>query len=323
MPSAPDYPNDESDELAEGLAFFNDAADDDDDEPRPRRPILELDGASALPVVVEEPEEEGEIGRIVDLDAAVSASGGLDLSALIGQFDAAQNRSRPTAPNRPAQFEPAKPTAPATAPVYDLASSSPEPVQRPADTAEIARLRELVETERNNVRRGIADLVNYRRKAEHDRERAVHDTMARVVKQFLPIFDDFERSLSATDEARSYEQISEGVHAILRNFEALLAKNGIHAVDSLGQLFDPDVHEAAGADENSDQPEDTVVEELRRGYLIDGRLLRAALVKIARKPSDGPEADAPVEPVEPVQAEAITDENQTAESGAEAAPQSD
>jgi molecular chaperone GrpE len=297
MASSSIYPDNDSDDTGESMAFYNDGgATDDDNE---QLDSSDTDSGHALPVVLDDDEGEEIVSRnAIDLDEVGTAD--IDLSALIGQFEAATQRSRhrkpraqPTSPPRPA-------IEPAAVPVYDLASTSAEPVRSDADAAEIASLREQLEGERNKVRRGMADLVNYRRKAEHDRERAIRDTQERVLKQILPIVDDFERSFSAATETRNFDQLHDGIDAILRNFAAMLDKNGIASIETVGQMFDPDFHEAIAADETSELPEDTIVEELRKGYLIDGRLLRAAVVKVARKPVEpetedetGPSEQAP------------------------------
>jgi len=241
----------------------------------------DADSPHATPAVIDDNDDDDDTGRrqSIDLDAegfgATGSGGAFDRSALFGAVQAAQRQfdRQPTAP---------APAAPAPSPASTFASS-------PDLDAQIKNLRAELEAERNKTRRAAADMVNFRRKSDQDRDRAIRDATERVIKQLLPIIDDFERSLSATVQTQSYEQLSDGVNAILRNFGALLGQHGVEAVESVGKLFDPDVHEAMGLVPSADVPDDTVIEELRKGYTLDGRLLRPAMVRVARYTPDGSE----------------------------------
>ena len=157
-------------------------------------------------------------------------------------------------------------------------------------------LRGELDTERGNLRRAHADRVNALRKAEQERTRAVQDATERVIRQFFPLFDDFERGLITTRESRNYDQLASGVEAILRNTDALLARYGVEPTEALGKMFDPTLHEAIGVVETTEEPEETVMEELRKGYTLGDRLLRAAMVRVARRPAG---ATAPTSSVDP------------------------
>ena len=123
---------------------------------------------------------------------------------------------------------------------------------------------------------------------EREREANERHAAAGLVTRLLPVLDNFERALSSevpTEEGRAFQ---EGVALIFRQLLDELRKQGLAAVDSLGQEFDPTVHEAVAMDADSGLPPNTVVEELRRGYLLHDRLLRAAQVKVSLDP-DGPD----------------------------------
>jgi molecular chaperone GrpE len=99
-----------------------------------------------------------------------------------------------------------------------------------------------------------------------------------VVEQFLPVLDNFELALKSTGSA---QQLRSGVTLIMKQMEEILEKMQVRAIPAVGESFDPRVHEALGAVERDDVPDQHVAEEIRRGYKIRERLLRPALVRVA------------------------------------------
>jgi molecular chaperone GrpE len=99
-----------------------------------------------------------------------------------------------------------------------------------------------------------------------------------VVEQFLPVLDNFELALKSTGSA---QQLRSGVSLIMKQMEEALQKMQVTAIPTVGESFDPRVHEALGAVERDDIPDQHVAEEIRRGYKIRERLLRPALVRVA------------------------------------------
>lgn len=132
--------------------------------------------------------------------------------------------------------------------------------------------------------RALADLDNYRRRARQREEEVRQYANQELLAGLLPILDDFERALTAAEEAHSFESLRDGVSLILRQMQDFLSKNGVTPVDAVGQVFDPSVHEAVLQFPASEEhPAGTVVQEIRKGYKLNGRLLRAALVAVAKE----------------------------------------
>ncbi|HXV75051.1 MAG TPA: nucleotide exchange factor GrpE [Candidatus Polarisedimenticolaceae bacterium] len=131
-----------------------------------------------------------------------------------------------------------------------------------------------------------ADFENLRKRM--DRERVAHERHAgaQLVARLLPVLDNFERALSNAREAQTDPRFSEGVAMIFRQLLDELRKEGLVAVDTVGEPFDPAVHEAVATTEHEQLPPNTVVEELQRGYLLHDRLLRPALVKVTVDPAN-------------------------------------
>lgn len=113
---------------------------------------------------------------------------------------------------------------------------------------------------------------------EHERRAA-----ERLLAELLGIVDDFERALAAAGEDPGHFRT--GVEMIYRHLVDLLKAHGVEPIRAVGEPFDPAQHEAVAHCETADHPEATVVEELRKGYLMHGRVLRPASVKVAVKPT--------------------------------------
>jgi molecular chaperone GrpE len=126
-----------------------------------------------------------------------------------------------------------------------------------------------------------AEFENARKRAERERAEQRDFVTAGTVEQFLPVVDNFELALKSTGTEK---QLRSGVSLIVKQMEEILEKMQVKAVPTVGELFDPRVHEALGTVERDDIPDQHVAEEVRRGYKIRERLLRPALVRVAHNP---------------------------------------
>ena len=134
---------------------------------------------------------------------------------------------------------------------------------------------------RDRLLRKTAEFDNYRKRIERERRAEAAAAVVELLESLLPIVDDFERALAmAADDAP--EAYRAGIELIHRQLLDLLAQNRVSAIDALGADFDPRVHEAVVTEQTSDRRDGEVMEELRRGYRIGDRLLRPAMVKVAR-----------------------------------------
>jgi molecular chaperone GrpE len=123
-----------------------------------------------------------------------------------------------------------------------------------------------------------AEFENARKRAERERAEFREFVTGQVVEQFLPVLDNFELALKAKG---SEKQLRSGVELIVKQMEEVLQKMQVSVIPTVGEAFDPRIHEAMGAVECDDLPDQHVAEEVRRGYRIRERLLRPALVKVA------------------------------------------
>jgi molecular chaperone GrpE len=164
-----------------------------------------------------------------------------------------------------------------------------EEVARPAaDTAapvgaEMERLASEASAMRDLAQRKQAEFENYRKRMERERADFVRHAGFDIVKEVLPVLDNLERALRAAEPGPE-GQFRAGVEIIHRQLQDILARLGLTEVESLGKPFDPHVHQAVSHVATDAQPEDTVVEVLQKGYLFKDRLLRPAMVSVARAP---------------------------------------
>jgi molecular chaperone GrpE len=133
--------------------------------------------------------------------------------------------------------------------------------------------------------RGQAEFENYRKRVERERGELYQRGRDDVLLQFLPVVDNFERALSSLETSDGdAESMRHGVELIHKQFKDLLSKFGLEAVEAVGQVFDPHVHEAVTTEATDKHEENTVIEEFQRGYRIGDRLLRPSKVKVASTP---------------------------------------
>ncbi len=138
---------------------------------------------------------------------------------------------------------------------------------------------------RERLLRLSADFDNYRRRVEREREAHERQAAAGLISRLLPVLDNFERAL-AREPGQANDRLFEGVALIFRQLLEELRQEGLVAVDSVGEPFDPALHEAVATTVEQALPPNVVVEELQRGYRLHSRLLRPALVRVTVGPSD-------------------------------------
>jgi molecular chaperone GrpE len=129
--------------------------------------------------------------------------------------------------------------------------------------------------------RKTAEFDNYRRRVERERREQADQAVVDLLQDLLLVVDDFDRALTveAGEDAAAYRKGVELIHAKLQD---LLRKRGITPIEAIGRDFDPNVHQAVSHESSPDHREGEVIGELRRGYMIGDRLLRPAMVKVAK-----------------------------------------
>ena len=129
-----------------------------------------------------------------------------------------------------------------------------------------------------------AEFDNYKKRALKDKDEFLKFAQAGLLKEFLVVADNLERAVaSVAGSDGTMGTLKQGVELTLRQFQSILEKHGITKIKTKGEKFDPRAHEVMMQEETDQFPEETVIEELQSGYKLHDRILRPALVKIAKK----------------------------------------
>ena len=129
----------------------------------------------------------------------------------------------------------------------------------------------------------VADFDNYRKQMERQLASKAESIKAELLLKFLGIRDDHLRALSVAKQANSEPVVIEGLEAILKNFDSMLASEGVREIETVGTPFDPNVHDAIAHSERDELDENIVTTEIRKGYMLDTKVLRPSLVEISKK----------------------------------------
>jgi molecular chaperone GrpE len=184
----------------------------------------------------------------------------------------------PEPPATPADESKAQSGPPASTPPEGASAAASEAPAQEGPEAEIAKLRE-------RLLRTAADFDNYRKRTRRDiadAERRVQENLLNVLVQ---PFDNLERAAQHAESAEDVKALAEGLKMVLRQFEDALATVGIQRIASLGKPFDPSEHEAVQHIQTDEVPPGAVAQELRAGYRWQDRLIRPALVVVAKAPA--------------------------------------
>ena len=154
-----------------------------------------------------------------------------------------------------------------------------------SDSIDPAELKQQRDDYYDRLLRKTAEFDNYRKRIERERTQLSEAAAADLLQEMLPLVDDMERALKAdpgTDSSAATEAFRRGVELIHQQLLKTLGKRGVKPIDALGQDFDPHFHQAVAHEPADGRREGEVVEEFSRGYMLGDRLLRPAMVKVAK-----------------------------------------
>src|SRR5919107_5388473 len=149
---------------------------------------------------------------------------------------------------------------------------------------ELRKSKEFSESSLNKIRYLMADFDNYPKQMEKQLASKAESIKAELLLKFLNIRDDYLRALSMARQSKAEQGVViEGLEGILKNIDSLLASEGVREIEAVGTPFDPNVHDAIAYSARDDLAENTVTAEIRKGYMLNGRVLRPSLVEISKK----------------------------------------
>ncbi len=176
--------------------------------------------------------------------------------------------------------------APAEAPQPAVPADNPAIADSAALVASLSAERDRLAKERadlyDQLLRRTAEFENFRRRAQRERSEFIEFAGLEILRELLPVLDDFERALKVESADKEY---AKGMELIYGRLFETLKKLGLEPMEVTGRKFDPHLHHAVETITTGEVEDHTIVEELRRGYNFRGRLLRPAMVKVAVEPS--------------------------------------
>jgi molecular chaperone GrpE len=149
------------------------------------------------------------------------------------------------------------------------------------EKSELEILKEEVENSKDRYLRLQAEFQNYKKRIEKQRTDLIKYSQGEVIKDILPIIDNFERAIDSTKDSDNSESLMEGIELIKKSFDDFLENRKIEIIKTIGEQFDTKYHHAVMKEKSDEHEENEIIQELQRGYISEGKVLRYAMVKVA------------------------------------------
>ncbi|HEY7570351.1 MAG TPA: nucleotide exchange factor GrpE [Nitrososphaeraceae archaeon] len=143
--------------------------------------------------------------------------------------------------------------------------------------------RQLADNNLNKLKYMAADFDNYRKQIDRQMNTRIESNRAELLSRFLNVYDDFSRALEMAEQCNSDPMVIEGLQGINKNLKHLLEAEQVREIEAVDTPFDPNIHDAISFSYRDDLPESTVTKEIRKGYMINGKILRPSLVEVSKK----------------------------------------
>jgi len=150
--------------------------------------------------------------------------------------------------------------------------------------AEIEEKNSLCKEYLNHLVRLKAEFENYKKRVERERYEYIKFANEQLILQILPVFENLKLALENAKMSKD-DKFVHGIEMILKSLEDILLKNGLNKIGTKENIFDPHIHEVVEFAESDEFPENTILEEIKEGYILNGKVVRPAQVKISRRPS--------------------------------------
>ena len=145
-------------------------------------------------------------------------------------------------------------------------------------TDELAKTKQELEETTDRLKRIMAEFENYKKRSGKEREMLYNSLLADIVSSFLPVIDNLEKAAEAKTDDENYKQ---GLELVLKQFKDVLTKFGVEEIKTVGETFDPEVHEAVSSVQDETKGEKEIVQEFRKGYKVGTKVIRHSMVIVA------------------------------------------
>ena len=184
-------------------------------------------------------------------------------------------------------YEPTETTPSETLPAAVSEASPPAAESAECLREALAAKTQEVDRLQDRILRLQAEFENFKKRTAREKAEFLKFAHEGLILDFLPVLDNLERALRSARAEAGSNPLIEGIEMIIRLFRGALDKAGVKAIEALGQPFDPAFHQAVAQEEGDGEGELVVVDEVQKGYTIEGRVLRPAMVKVSRAASPG------------------------------------
>ncbi|GAA0135963.1 nucleotide exchange factor GrpE [Paenibacillus sp. YSY-4.3] len=158
---------------------------------------------------------------------------------------------------------------------------TPESSSAEGSNKEVEALRAELEEQQQRMLRAQADFDNFRRRTQKEKEELGKYASAKLITELLPVIDNFERAIASGEQGADISSYAKGVEMIFRQLEGVLGSEGLKAMETIGEPFNPEFHQAIMQVESDEYEEGIVVEEVQKGYMLKDKVLRPAMVKVS------------------------------------------
>ena len=143
---------------------------------------------------------------------------------------------------------------------------------------ELTKTRQELEETTDRLKRIMAEFENYKKRSSKEKEMLYNSILSDIISSFLPVIDNLEKAAEAKTEDENYKQ---GLELVLKQFKEVLTKFGVEEIKTVGETFDPEVHEAVSSVQDDTKGEKEIVQEFRKGYKIGTKVIRHSMVIVA------------------------------------------
>jgi len=163
----------------------------------------------------------------------------------------------------------------------ELEQAADDTEREQSSEQELIIMQQEVQEANDMMLRLAAELENYKKRSVKDRESIVKYASQSTIESLLPILDNFERAIESVEESKNFDSLLDGVKMISKQVFDLLEKKGVSEIESVGEAFDPNIHEAVMQAPSCEYPENVVSEELQKGYMLHDRVIRPSMVVVS------------------------------------------
>lgn len=160
-------------------------------------------------------------------------------------------------------------------------TTSEAPVEEVVTRAELERVQAQADDQTQRLLRAQADFDNFRRRTQKEKEDLAKYASAGLITELIPVIDNFERAMATKPDSPELESFTKGVDMIFRQLSDVLKSTGLTPMETVGQPFNPEFHQAVMQVESDEHEEGIVVEELQKGYILKDKVIRPAMVKVS------------------------------------------